>query len=146
MTTKATDQLVVVDTAANKVLTKVAVGDAPVDVALNTTAGRAYVVNSSGTVSVINTATNTVVGGPIAVGAQPTGVAVSGDGTRVYVANGDDTVSVIDTASDTVVQTVAADPAPESGAHDIARQRRWHPHIRHGYERPLAAGDFVLQR
>ena len=120
VTTKATDQVAVVDTATNKVLTKVAVGDAPVDVAVRTGDGRAYVVNSAGSVSVVNTATNTVVGSPIAVGVQPTGVAVSGDGTRVYVANGDDTVSVIDTASNTVVQTVAADPAPESGAHDIA--------------------------
>ena len=88
MTTKATDQLAVVDTATNKVLTKVTVGDAPVDVTL--AGSRAYVVNSAGSVSVVNTATNTVLGVPIAVGPAPTGVVVSGGRHAGFVANGDD--------------------------------------------------------
>jgi YVTN family beta-propeller protein len=55
-------------------------------------------------VSVIDTATNTVVGAPIPVGNLPFGVAVTPDGNKVYVANEvDNTVSVIDTATDTVV-------------------------------------------
>jgi YVTN family beta-propeller protein len=56
-----------------------------------------YVVNSgSGTVSVISTATNRVVG-TIAVGTetQPQAVAVSPDGSLLYVALGDDRVLVI---------------------------------------------------
>ena len=49
------------------------------------------------TVSVIDTATNTVLG-TIAVGPDPVGVAVNSNGNLVYVANnGSNTVSVIDT-------------------------------------------------
>src|SRR5947207_2703282 len=48
----------------------------------------AYITNNiSNTVSVIDTATNVVVGTPIAVGFTPFGVAVNPAGTRVYVAN-----------------------------------------------------------
>ena len=61
----------------------------------------------SQTVSVIDTATNTVVK-TVAVGDNPVGVAVHPDGSRVYVANEySHTVSVIDTATNTVVKTVA---------------------------------------
>jgi YVTN family beta-propeller protein len=65
----------------------------------------AYVANTGdNTVSVIATATNTVVGSPIAVGMAPQGVAVTPDGTKVYVANqGAANVSVIATATNTVV-------------------------------------------
>src|SRR5258708_6132759 len=68
-------------------------------------AQNAYITNFHGnTVSVIATATNTVVGLPIPVGTLPVGVAVTPDGSTVYVANeGDNTVSVIDTATNTVV-------------------------------------------
>jgi YVTN family beta-propeller protein len=68
-------------------------------------AQNAYITNAdSGTVSVINTATNTVVGSPITVGNLPQGVAVTPDGSKVYVANSNDgTVSVIATATNTVV-------------------------------------------
>jgi YVTN family beta-propeller protein len=61
-----------------------------------------YVANANdGTVSVINTATNTVVATiPVPNGAAA--VAVTPDGTRAYVVGAGD-VSVIDTASNTVV-------------------------------------------
>src|SRR5258708_39213036 len=60
----------------------------------------------SNTVSVIRTATNTVIGSPIVVGSIPLGVAVTPDGRQVYVANnGRDTVSVIDTPANTVIGT-----------------------------------------
>lgn len=64
---------------------------------------RAYVTNiATNTVSVIDTATNTVIA-TIPVGSGPAGVVVSSDGTTVYVSNSNDgTVSVIDTASNTV--------------------------------------------
>ena len=67
----------------------------------------AYVTNSEdNTVSVIDTATNTVTA-TVPVGSYPWGVAVSPDGTKVYVANeGSNTVSVIDTATNTVTATV----------------------------------------
>jgi large repetitive protein len=66
-----------------------------------------YITNSgSDTVSVIATATNTVVGSPITVGDRPGGAAMtrSQEGSEVYVTNqGSGTVSVIATATDTVV-------------------------------------------
>jgi len=77
----------------------------------------AYVANRnpdtvSGTVSVIDTATNAVVA-TVPVGAYPRGVAVTPDGTRVYVANGvSNNVSVIDAATNAVVATVVGVPAP----------------------------------
>jgi YVTN family beta-propeller protein len=65
----------------------------------------AYVPNDgSATVSVIDTATNTVVGSPIPVGTNPFAVAVTPDGKHAYVANdSDNNISVIDTATNTVV-------------------------------------------
>jgi YVTN family beta-propeller protein len=68
-------------------------------------AQNAYITNqSSGTVSVIDTATNALVGSPITVGVNPNGVVVTPDGSRVYVANfGSNNVSVIDTATNAVV-------------------------------------------
>src|SRR5262245_13024150 len=63
--------------------------------------------NTNNSVSVIHTATNTVVGLPIPVGRGPNGVAVSADGSRVYVANFSvNTLSVIDVATNTVTATI----------------------------------------
>src|SRR6516162_2325563 len=72
---------------------------------VSTHAQNAYIMNQlDNTVSVIDTATNTVVGSPIPVGRSPFGVAVTPDGSKVYVANSlSGTVSVIDTATNTVV-------------------------------------------
>ena len=83
-------------------------GDFPFGVAVHPDGSRVYVANwLSQTVSVIDTATNTVVK-TVAVGDNPVGVAVHPDGSRVYVANEySHTVSVIDTATNTVVKTVS---------------------------------------
>jgi outer membrane autotransporter protein len=74
--------------------------------------------NGGNTVSVINTATDTVLT-TISVGNGPAGVAISPDGTRVYVTNpgsgglgGGKTVSVIDTATNTVLTTVGVGTNP----------------------------------
>jgi YVTN family beta-propeller protein len=63
-------------------------------------AQNAYITNSGdGTVSVIDTATNTVTA-TIPVGSDPLGVVVTPDGSKVYVANTlSGTVSVIDTTT-----------------------------------------------
>jgi YVTN family beta-propeller protein len=73
----------------------------------------AYVTNSvSNTVSVIDTATNTV-GPAIAVATGPNGVAITPDGARAYVVStGPRTVSVIDTAISTVIATVIVGSSP----------------------------------
>ena len=73
----------------------------------------AYVTNAgSDTVSVIDTATNTVTA-TIPVGSTPVRAAVTPDGTRAYVTNaGSDTVSVIDTATNTVTTTIPVGNVP----------------------------------
>jgi outer membrane autotransporter protein len=65
----------------------------------------AYISNrDSSNVSVIDTATNTVIGSPISVGSRPIGVAVTPDGRFSYVANElSNTISVIDVATNTVI-------------------------------------------
>jgi YVTN family beta-propeller protein len=75
---------------------------------------RAYVTNgSSNTISVIDTASETVVA-TIPVGVIPFGVAITPDGTRAYVTNiQDNTVSVIDSATNTVIATIPVGNSPE---------------------------------
>ena len=66
----------------------------------------------SGTVSVIEIATNTVAA-TIPVGDIPLGVAITSDGAHVYVTNaGSATVSVIEAATNTVVATVPVGDLP----------------------------------
>jgi YVTN family beta-propeller protein len=73
-------------------------------------------------VSVIDTATNTVVA-TIPVGVGPDGAAITPDGTRAYVTNDDsDTVSVIDTTTNTVVATIPVGVGPVAVAITPARQ------------------------
>jgi YVTN family beta-propeller protein len=76
-------------------------------VAVNPATNTAYVTNyGSGTVSVIDEATNTVTAN-IAVGSGPTGVAVNPATNTAYVTNyGSGTVSVIDEATNTVTATI----------------------------------------
>jgi YVTN family beta-propeller protein len=78
-----------------------------------TGAQNAYITNlGSNTVSVIDTATNTVTA-TIPVGAEPRGPAVSPDGSTVYITNTvDGTVSVIDTATNTVIATIPVGSLP----------------------------------
>lgn len=66
---------------------------------------RVYVADfANDTVSVLDPATNTVIGRPIPVGRRPQGIAVTADGRHVYVADSDSsTMSVIDTQSRTVM-------------------------------------------
>src|SRR5947208_1591959 len=64
------------------------------------------------TVSVIDTATNTVVA-TVAVGSGPNAVAVTPDGAFAYVGNtSTDTISVISTATNTVVATIVGPGNP----------------------------------
>ena len=65
----------------------------------------AYVTNwFSASVSVIDVATNTVVGLPIPVGEGPLGIAITPDGFTAYVTNRDsDDVSLIDVATNMVL-------------------------------------------
>jgi YVTN family beta-propeller protein len=120
----------VIDTATHTVVPvpdgeAIKVGIVPIGVAITPDGGRVYVVNVNfspfppfppGEVSVIDTATNTVVK-TVAVGAGPRAVAITPDGAHAYVTNFldlltvdgipvDGSVSVIELATNTVVDTV----------------------------------------
>jgi YVTN family beta-propeller protein len=135
------DTVSVIDTATNTVTTTIPIGGAgdsrptPASVEVSPDGARAYVANSfykaaNGTVSVIDTATNTVTA-TIPVGSTPEVVAVSPDGARVYVTNywdgvtevngkivswGPGTVSEIDTATNTVTTTMTVGRLPRGVA------------------------------
>ena len=83
--------------------------------------------NGDGTVSVIDTATNTVIDTdptipgitPIPVGSAPFGIAYDSINERMYVTNNDDsTVSVIDTNTNTVIGTIPVGNQPSELAFD----------------------------
>ena len=103
----------VIDTVTNTLTDTISVGDGPDWVEFSPDGTLAYVANAgdgtaAGTVSVINTATNSVIGSPITVGVNPVQLSVSGDGNTLYVANytgattAAGTVSVIDTNPDNI--------------------------------------------
>src|SRR5262252_3614707 len=104
----------VIDTASNSVSATIPVGASPFGVAVTPDGSKVYVAHDStpGAVTVIDTATNTVVGLPIPVSVPAVGVAVAPDGSRVYIATtirvgrGSGGVSVIDTATNAVTATI----------------------------------------
>jgi YVTN family beta-propeller protein len=126
-------QVAVIDTATRSIVSRAPVGTYPYTTVISADGSKVYASNwggkipgptdftdgmfpvvvdrrtgipVSGTVSVIDTASNTVTK-TIEVGLHPTGMALSPRGDRVYVTNANsDTVSVIDTGTDTVVQTL----------------------------------------
>ncbi len=104
----------VIDVATNTVTANISVGSYPVEVEVSLDGTKLYAVNQEGTVSVIDTNTNTVIATiNIGEGNYPLGVAVTPDGTKVYVTNsGSSTVSVIDTVTNNVVATVAVGNYP----------------------------------
>jgi YVTN family beta-propeller protein len=72
----------------------------------------AYVTDFGGAVSVIDTATNTVVA-TLPVAGNPAGIAITPDGAFAYIGNlGNNTVSVIATATNTVVANVTVGTHP----------------------------------
>jgi YVTN family beta-propeller protein len=114
----------VIDAATNKVVgMPIPVGKSPFGVAVTPDGSKVYVANEDdNTVSVIDAATNTVVG-TIPVGTIPQGVAVTPDGSKVYVANLiDNTMSVIATATNTV--STIADRPTSVGSVDRRHVRR----------------------
>jgi YVTN family beta-propeller protein len=107
----------VIDTATVVATVPLPVASNPVALAVTPDGKHVYVTNdvSVGTVSVIDTATNTVEAATITVGTSPTiAIAVTPDGLHAYVVNnidrGSGTVSVIDTATNppSVVATILA--------------------------------------
>jgi YVTN family beta-propeller protein len=105
----------VIDTATNRVVASVIVGNSPVGVAVHPGGSFVYVTNSlDNTVSVIDTASNRV-SSTVAVGPFPIGIAVDRAGSFVYVANSGvllpginntATLSVISTAGHRLFNTI----------------------------------------
>ena len=93
--------------------TTVAIAGGPYGLAVTPDGSRVYVTdNTSGSVSVLDTATDTVTK-TITVGAGAEGVAITPNGAQAYVANfTDNTVSVIDTATNAVTKTIAVGAGP----------------------------------
>jgi len=109
------DEVSVIDTATNTVVTTVAAGRLPGPVAVSPDGTLAYVgvfiSPGVGGISVIDTATNTVTT-TVIVGNQPFGIAFTPNGAFAYVANFvGSSVSVIDTATATVVATISSGSA-----------------------------------
>lgn len=104
--------LAVQPSATPSVTATLTVGMQPSAVAINTTTGIAVVANrGSGTISLIDLGTNTVLGTPIPVGTSPTGVAVDNERNLAVVANnGNDTISVVDLATSAVVTITSPTP------------------------------------
>lgn len=80
---------------------------------------------NSGTVSVIDTATNTVTA-TITVGSGPIAVFVTRDGANVFVANNDAaTISKIDVATNSVVDTIALPGSHQPNGFDESPDGQW---------------------
>jgi len=93
------------------VIATIPVGIAPQAIDITPNGAFAYVANYGGTISVIDTATNTV-SATVSV-ANPEGIAVRPDGTFVYVTgNSSNTVAVIDTATNTVTANISVGTGP----------------------------------
>ena len=118
---QGSDDVSVIDTAANVVVAVVRVGSNPIGVAANSAGTIVYVANvGASTVSVIDTFSNTVLA-TVPVGSNPLGIAVNPAGTFVYVTNIDGgTVSVIDAASNAVVVTIPVGAHPAGVAFNPA--------------------------
>jgi len=113
----------VIDTATNTVVgSPIPIGTETfglfIGIAITPNGRSVYVANSgSGTVSVIATASNTVVD-TIPVGTSPSGIAITPDGTHAYVVDsnvglsGTSNVFVIDIATNTVVDTIPVGALP----------------------------------
>ena len=81
------------------------VGSGPIEIAFDSVHNRMYVTNYyDNTVSVIDTATNAIIGGPIGVGAKPRAIAFDPVHKMIYVANyNDNNISIIDTDTNLVI-------------------------------------------
>jgi YVTN family beta-propeller protein len=109
---------VITDSASPVFVQSISVGVKPFGIAVSPDGSKVYVTNrgisGSGSVSVISTASNTVIG-TIGLGAStnPAGIVVTPNGAKLYVANtGTGQVAVINAATNTVAGTIAVSAEP----------------------------------
>ncbi len=107
------DAVAVVDLQTHALVATIAAGDRPVAVATSADGARVYVANLfSNDVTVIDTATNTVITTIAMAGGDPFGgpfgLALTPDGSRLYVTSSSSgNVSIIDTSSNTVINRLS---------------------------------------
>lgn len=115
----------VIDIATNSVIATIPVAPHPRSVTVSPDGKRLYVGQwadatgccnvRNGSVSVIDTTTNTVVA-TIPVGKSPYSILITPDGGRAYVLNQyDTTISVISTSSNSIIKTLTLDTNPGAG-------------------------------
>jgi YVTN family beta-propeller protein len=135
------DTLGVIDTATNRLVSEIPVGNAPRQVVLvgnkafvSNEGGRAatagdFTDNSDGTPIVASNVTAVATTGTVSVvdltkgqqvdsipvGLEPSAEHLAADGTLMVANSNDDSVSLIDTSTDRVTQTFRTDPLPGSG-------------------------------
>jgi len=106
----------VIDTATRTVLQNVTVGGKPRGVAVTPDGTRVYVTNFElGLVSVISTATNTVLRTiPMPEGTRPMRIAITPDGKKAYATNNDrpGSVLVLDLTTDTLKTEIPVGNSP----------------------------------
>lgn len=108
-------QLSVIDLNNNIIAATVQVGSEPQGTAVNPYNNRVYVANqSSHTVSVINSITNTLVTSISTFpGEYPSGMALSPDGTRLYVTeHNNNYLTVINTAGNNIIASIPVNENP----------------------------------
>ncbi len=117
---EATNVVDVIKGSTNTIIATIPVGTAPSGITFDSANGYLYVSNAyDNTVSVINGATNTIVGNPIPVGSGPTGIAFDSTNGNLYTANQNDyTVSVIKGSTNTVIATISVGVWPQDVAFD----------------------------
>ena len=124
----------VIDPITDNMIASVIVGNEPSGIAFDSHNKNMYVANFlSGTVSVIDTRTNTVTATiPMPPGANPSGVVFDSSDSEIYVTNfyqtgtgvggvgGAGVISVIDDDTNTIVDNLVVDSTPEEMAFDSA--------------------------
>lgn len=104
----AGNEVAVIDTALGQVVREIPIGAAVSSLAVRPDGRRLYVASAAGkNVTVVETATNKVVGTPIALGVEPKEIAITPDGTTAYVADGS-AVTPIDLATNKPAAAITA--------------------------------------
>ena len=111
-----TDSILSLDTTRNRVTDSFPVLNIGLSMVVHPTLNRLYLANILDTITVIDTATNTITTTiPTGTDMGAVQIVLNGNGTRLYATNTrDKTVSVIDTATNSVIKTIPITATPLS--------------------------------
>lgn len=107
-------------TTNHSLITSIPVSSFPNSIVASPTGDKVYVSHTSGSVTVISTATNAAIAtipvpSTVGIDSSPEGLAVSADGSKVFVANNglfENNVAVINTVTNIVTQTIPVGEFP----------------------------------